>query len=80
MPAVIYRWFDALGNENTQFSDTFDYVIHEQIVTNIIDHRNRFNMSTLDLRLVVTIVDKEWVSYNLLKPGDKIVTWRTHKN
>jgi type II secretory pathway component PulL len=80
MPAVIYRWFDFLGNENTQFSDTFDYVVHEQIVSNIIDHRNKFNMSPSELRLVVTIVDKDWVSYNLLKHRDNVVTWRTHKN
>jgi hypothetical protein len=80
MPAVIYRWFDILGNENVQFAEDFDKKTHEKIIEGIMYYKDRFHMTNRQLRLIVTIIDKHWVSYNMVKPGDVVTTWRTHKN
>lgn len=80
MSRVIYRWVDALGSENVQTVDEFNQEVHREIINNILAHRDAHYMSNRDLRLVITINDKYWSSYNVLSESDVLYVWRLHKN
>lgn len=77
---AVYRWKDALGNENVKFVDEFEISVHAEIIGNIMSHRDAHKMKASDLRLMVMITDRYWVSYNLLREGDDVETWRVYRN
>lgn len=80
MSKTVYRWIDALGNENVQTIDEFNQEVHRDIINHIIRHRDAHYMSNRDLRLVITVNDKYWSSYNMLSESDVVYVWRLHKN
>lgn len=80
MSRTVYRWIDALGNENIKHIDEFDKDVHQEIIRHIFDHRDTFRMKNCDLKLIITINDKYWSSYNVLLDNDVVIAWRLHSN
>lgn len=80
MSRAVYRWIDALGNENIQTVNEFDQEVHRRILNTIIEHRDTHYMSNRDLKLVITVNDKYWSSFNMLTDYDVVYVWRAHKN
>jgi hypothetical protein len=77
---TVYRWFDSLGNENVRHIDESDFEVHQELIDNIISHRDLHLMTNEDLRLRVTVHERYWVSYNMLQDNDFFRVWRLHKN